>query len=69
MNKSDQDKPLYETPRVSKLDDSDAVYGEGAECIDGSSADAACRDGNLAGGGAEPAPDFCVNGNLPTDFT
>ena len=69
MKKTDQDKPLYETPKVSKLDDSDTLHGQGAECVDGSSAIASCRNGNVAGGGAQPAPGFCEAGNVPTAFT
>ena len=69
MKKTDQDKPLYETPKVSKLDDSDAVYGDGPLCESGSSNTFGCVDGFTAGGGVEDGgEESCRDGNTPTAF-
>ena len=43
-------KPVYESPKVSKLDEKEALHGQGAPCIDGSGATTGggCDLGNLA---------------------
>ena len=53
-------KPVYETPRVSRLDDPESFFGvSNPNCTPmGSSADFDCLDGGTAG-------DECVDGTSP----
>jgi len=57
-------KPIYETPKVMRLDDSDSVFGgeapEGSCSLTGSNALVNCDTaGHIAGG-------TCTNGNVPS---
>jgi hypothetical protein len=49
-----KEKPIYETPKVMRLDDSDSVFGgdapEGACSLTGSNALNGCDTGNFAVG-------------------
>ena len=47
--KDESSKPIYEAPRVSRLDDSCSAFGD--TCADGSGADGFCENG------PDPKPD------------
>ena len=53
MKKKKQGKPVYESPKVMRLDDSDSVFGGEAGVDDcyptGSNASRLCENGNNAG--------------------
>ena len=52
MKKKKQGKPVYESPKVIRLDDSDSVFGGEYgpnDCYVGTNASSLCENGNDAG--------------------
>lgn len=61
MKEDKQGKPVYESPKVLKLDETESAYGE---CTPGSTPGDSCGPGNIATGCAIPgstASSACAN--------
>ncbi len=62
-------KPLYESPKVSRLDEKETLHGQTLTgCDDGSGANWLCENGNSAGIEIDGASmTACVTGSNPLD--